>query len=126
VPKERVVADVVKEMNDADHARRRDIYANQKAVHVQPIGSTSYGQAFDSFIQSDSSIEHHIEDPTLDPTIASDRYTAEDYNPPSFPDEDGLIDLIDHDRAELEKKKVKSMKEFIQKLKGAKRYDPAS
>jgi hypothetical protein len=127
VPTSGVVTDVVvKELTDADNAKRRDIYSQQKAVNIRPTSASSYDEAFDAFVAGDKSSEHYVEDPTLNPDIASDRYTAEDYNPPSFPDEDGLIDLIDHDRAEFEKSKVKDFAEFVAKFKKGKGHGQAS
>jgi flagellar biosynthesis/type III secretory pathway M-ring protein FliF/YscJ len=126
VPKDKVVADVIRETNSEHHARRRDIYANQKSVNIQPTSTSSWDESFDSFVEGDESIEHHIEDPTLAPKQQVERYTSEDYNPPSFPNEDGLIDLIDYDRAEAEKKKIKNFSEYQERQKKGKKYDPAS
>ncbi len=117
MPNDRVVSDVKQDLSDSMNAKQRDIYYHQKAVHIQPTSTSSYDEAFDSFVSGDKSAEHYVEDATLNPDIASDRYTADDYNPPSFPDEDGLIDLIDHDRAEFEKKKVKSFAEAVERFK---------
>ena len=109
-PNEELVEDVKRRQRGEHHARHRDIYTKQKAVHVNP-SQGSYDESFDNFIEGDSSVEHYEEDETLNPkqirTKYGDRYTPEDYCKPGIPNEDGLIDLIDAEREKIEAKKVK-------------------
>lgn len=126
MPKGEVVnVGIERELAKEFNARHRDIYNQYTAVRVQPEGESSYDEEFDNFVAGDVSVQYYEQDPTVTPKQKVDRYTAEDYNPPSFPDEDAILTAIDYDNAEAEKKKIKNFDAYVQKLRG-KKYDPAS
>lgn len=126
VPDSNIFTEVLGEVRKSRNAKRRDIYNNQIAIHPNPSATTSLGEAMDGLIEDKTTPNIQISDELVNPLYDLDRYTAEDYNPPSFPDEDAMNLAIDHDREQLEKSKVKSFKEFVERYNKGKKHDPAS
>jgi hypothetical protein len=120
VPKPEMLPELIREVTQADDARRRDIYNNQIPIHAEYTDKEGNDLAHDVALESIiyDPLQRSIEDETLAPAYPTraknERYTAEDYIPSysRLPDEDGLIDAIDHDRAEAEKQKIKDFKKF--------------
>lgn len=112
-PNPEMVPGVKKEARKIEEGRRKDIYAQQKAVHVV-ADEAAWDELFDRFVDGDSSVEYYIEDPTLNPKYPTraknEKYTLADYCKPGIPDEDGLIDAIDAERAAEDAAKIKPFK----------------
>ena len=91
IPEGTSLQDVVARQDEAFNAKRRDIYSNMKAVR---------SGEHESDVPDDR--EHYIVDDSANPAYPkrerNKRYTAEDYNKPGVPDEDGLIDLLDFEK----------------------------
>lgn len=86
-----IATDVMVKLTDADNARRRDIYSNFKSVSIGEH-STDVPDETSEYILDDSA------NPAYPKRESKVRYTAEDYNKPGVPDEDGLIDLLDAEK----------------------------
>lgn len=111
--KPQVLNSVLQRRSDENNAKQKDVFGNQKLVHVNPDSDVSEGEAIDMLVQGDythADFEHTIEDVTLSPKIRVNRYTPQDYMKPGIPDEDGLIDAIDAERAREDAKKVKVLR----------------
>lgn len=138
MPTNKVITDANRELLDTNNnARRRDVYSNNISVHVvndpttpisrdgESLYSPSVEDAFGEILDRDDD-HYFIDDETLSPKIKVNRYTADDYAPPSLPTEDLLIIAIDHDRDVAERKKVTQFADFIAKYKKGKGHGKAS
>lgn len=108
---ERVVNHIVLEETQNHNAAMRDITHRAQRVYQD----LDPDQALDAEVQRRiDKAEAYVEERFTKPKIRSGRYSEKDYQKEGFPDEDGLIGLIDKDietrnkaRAAEEAKKIK-------------------